>query len=144
MITRCNSSPSARATRRALAPLCLLCLLAVPSHGLVPAHPRRPTGLDTANLMPNNGGGGGYPGESARGAAAMSHWDLAPGGAAPVGLLHPTTINLLRDYMEADPVMSDFLHDFDLGGPMQAMKHLSNSHVTSRLVAMTAELNVSR
>ncbi|KAH8072196.1 hypothetical protein JL720_11238 [Aureococcus anophagefferens] len=83
-----------------------------------------------------------YPGDTARGAgAAMSAWDAA----APVGLLHPETIAHLvdsfgKEVFESDPVMRDFLADFDLGGPMFAMKHLSNSHVTSRLVAMTASL----
>jgi len=82
-----------------------------------------------------------YPGDTARGGAALSAWDAA----APVGLLHPETIAHLvdsfgKEAFESDPVMRDFLADFDLGGPMFAMKHLSNSHVTSRLVAMTAAL----
>jgi hypothetical protein len=90
----------------------------------------------------SSGAAGAYPGDTARGAgAAMNAWDAA----APVGLLHPDSIQHLVNYFgkeafESDPVMRDFLADFDLGGPMFAMKHLSNSHVTSRLVAMTAAL----
>ena len=92
----------------------------------------------------SSGAAGAYPGDTARGAgagAALSAWDAA----APVGLLHPETIAHLvdsfgKEAFESDPVMRDFLADFNLGGPMFAMKHLSNSHVTSRLVAMTAAL----
>lgn len=72
--------------------------------------------------------------------------DSASGKAPTAGLLHPQTMAQLvslqsSDVFRDDPAMAAFLKDFKAGGPMMAMKHLSNSHVTSQLVSMLAEVN---
>lgn len=70
----------------------------------------------------------------------------APGAvleaASPIGLLHPVSITHLRcsDVFQEDPAMAAFLRDYD-EGPMNAMKHLSNSHVTAQLVSLLEDLN---
>lgn len=62
--------------------------------------------------------------------------------ASPIGLLHPASITHLRcsDVFQDDPAMAAFLKDYD-EGPMIAMKHLSNSHVTAQLVSLLEDLN---
>mmetsp|Transcript_16245 Transcript_16245/g.50941 ORF Transcript_16245/g.50941 Transcript_16245/m.50941 type:complete len:154 (-) Transcript_16245:373-834(-) len=67
--------------------------------------------------------------------------------SASFGLLSPATMaQLVRhqsssDVFRDDPAMAAFLRDFAAGGPMLAMKHLSDSHVTSQLVELLREVN---
>lgn len=111
------------------------------------ASPTGRTGPARLNMFPPAGGAP-APSDTALRSAALnfqgSPWTRAP--AAPVGLLHPDTMNLLvrafgRPAFESDPAMSAFLSDYESGGPMSCMHHLSNSDVTARLVSMTAEIN---
>lgn len=94
-------------------------------------------------------GGVAVPSETALRSASLnwqgtsaSPWQAPP----PVGLLHPDTMNLLvgfhgRPAFEANPAMAAFLDDYEANGPMGCMHHLSDPHVTARLVSMTSELN---
>ena len=69
-------------------------------------------------------------------------------GGSNMGLLHPSTMALLTQHAASsavfreDAVMADFLRDFN-ASPFDAMKHLSNSHVTSSLVKMMAAINTA-
>lgn len=80
-------------------------------------------------------------------AAPGSMFVEGAGAPSPMGLLHPDTMEQLvrlqssAEVFRDDPAMAAFLRDFTARGPMMAMKHLSNSHVTSQLVNMLAEVN---
>lgn len=80
-------------------------------------------------------------------AAPGSMFIEGAGAPSSVGLLHPDTMEQLvrlqssAQVFRDDPAMAAFLRDFTARGPMMAMKHLSNSHVTSQLVNMLAEVN---
>lgn len=79
--------------------------------------------------------------------AAPGSMFVEPATPSTIGLLHPATMaQLLRHQSSSnvfrdDPAMAAFLKDFTAGGPMLAMKHLSDAHVTTQLVHMLAEVN---